>query len=224
MTTLLIAGTDTDAGKTVVTTALVAYFLRYFPEKRSGLMKLMQTGIGDREEYEQIFGQKLAIVTPLHFTAPLAPPIAAALEGRPIPLEIVWKALQDLQQHQDLVFVEALGGLGSPVTWELTVADIAGDWRLPTILVVPVKLGAIAHTVANIALARQQGIDIRGIVLNCVEPRTPQQIEEWTPIDLIQSLTRYPVIGVMPFVDDRSDFEKLASIVDNWQIDRWLNG
>jgi dethiobiotin synthetase len=224
MTTLLIAGTDTDAGKTVVTTALVAYFLRYFPEKRSGLMKLMQTGIGDREEYEQIFGQKLAIVTPLHFTAPLAPPIAAALEGRPIPLEIVWKALQDLQQHQDLVFVEALGGLGSPVTWELTVADIAGDWRLPTILVVPVKLGAIAHTVANIALARQQGIDIRGIVLNCVEPRTPQQIEEWTPIDLIQSLTRYPVIGVMPFVEDRSDFEKLASIVDHWQIDRWLNG
>jgi dethiobiotin synthetase len=224
MTTLLIAGTDTDAGKTVVTTALVAYFLRYFPEKRSGLMKFMQTGIGDREEYEQIFGQKLAIVTPLHFTAPLAPPIAAALEGRPIPLEIVWKALQDLQQHQDLVFVEALGGLGSPVTWELTVADIAGDWRLPTILVVPVKLGAIAHTVANIALARQQGIDIRGIVLNCVEPRTPQQIEEWTPIDLIQSLTRYPVIGVMPFVEDRSDFEKLASIVDHWQIDRWLNG
>jgi dethiobiotin synthetase len=222
MTTLLIAGTDTDAGKTVVTTALVAYFLRYFPEKSSGLMKFMQTGIGDREWYEQIFGQKLAIVTPLHFTAPLAPPIAAALEGRPIPLEIVWKALQDLQQHQDLVFVEALGGLGSPVTWELTVADIAGDWRLPTILVVPVKLGAIAHTVANIALARQQGIDIRGIVLNCVEPRTPQQIEEWTPIDLIQSLTRYPVIGVMPFVEDRSDFEKLASIVDHWQIDRCL--
>jgi dethiobiotin synthetase len=223
MTTLLIAGTDTDAGKTVVTTALVAHRLRYFPSRQPGLMKLMQTGIGDREWYRKIFADTLEVVTPLHFTAPLAPPVAADLEGRPIPLEIVWNALQDLQKTRDPVFVEALGGLGSPVTHELTVADIAADWRLPTLLVVPIKLGAIAHTVANVALARHRKIDLKGIVLNCIEPRTPRQIEEWTPIDLIRSLTGYPVLGIMPFVEDRSDLDKLVSIVDGWDVDLALS-
>lgn len=222
MTSLFITGTDTDAGKTIITTALVAYFREYFPEKSVGLMKLLQTGIGDREWYGQIFPENVEIVTPLHFTAPLAPPVAAERENRPIPLEIVWKAVQDLQQKHDLVFVEALGGLGSPVTRELTVADIAAAWRFPTILVVPVRLGAIAATVANIALVRQTKVNLRGIILNCVQPRTETEIEEWTPIDLIQSLTRYPVLGVMPFIEDRSDLGFLASVVDRWEIDRWF--
>jgi dethiobiotin synthetase len=137
-------------------------------------------------------------------------------------LEIVWKAFQDLQQKQDFVLVEALGGLGSPVTHELTVADIAAAWRLPTLLVVPVKLGAIAHAVANVALARQTGVNLQGIVLNCIEPRTEKEIERWTPIELIESFTHYPVLGVLPFFENRSDLEKLVAVVEDWEIDRWF--
>jgi len=61
------------------------------------------------------------------------------------------------------VLVEALGG--SPVSEEFTVADLA-EWR-PTVLVVPVKLGAIAQAVANVALARPSRVHLKGIVLNC---------------------------------------------------------
>jgi dethiobiotin synthetase len=216
MNSLLITATDTGAGKTVVTTALVAYWQKYYPSKSLGLMKLMQTGQGDREWYERLFQGQLEMITPLHYQAPLAPPVAADLEGRDIPLAVVWQALLNLQKSQDFVLIEGLGGLGCPVTHELILADLASQWRLKTLLVVPVKLGAISQTVANIALAEQKKVNLGGIILNCLEPRTETEIEQLTPIDLIQSLTNYPVLGVFPFIEDRQDLDKLASVVASW--------
>ncbi len=224
MTTLLIAGTDTDAGKTILTTSLVAYWQTYHSQKSLGVMKLIQTGVGDRELYQQLFDsyKSLEIAAPICFSTPVAPPIAAAREGQTIELEKVWQALSSLVQQQDFVLVEALGGLGSPVTNELTVADLAGDWRLSTVLVVPVKLGAIGQTVANVALARQSGIDLKGIVLSCNQPSSQEQIADWAPIDLIQSLTKVPVLGTIPHLEDTSDLGKLTQVASNLDLEMIL--
>jgi dethiobiotin synthetase len=212
--TLLITGTDTEAGKTVVTTALAAYWQKYYPQRSLGIMKPIQSGMGDRELYQTLFSleQSPAEITPLYFQAPLAPPIAAAKENRQVDLAIVWRTLLALQKQRDLVLIESLGGLGSPITDELTVADLAGQWRLPTILVVPVRLGAIANAVANVALARQTKIALRGIVLNCIQPRQEEEIADLTPVRLIQSLTNIPVLGCVPYVENPQDLEKLAEI------------
>lgn len=214
---LLITGTDTEAGKTVLTTALAAYYQKYYPQRSWGIMKPIQSGIGDREWYQRLFSldQSAEEITPLYFQAPLAPPIAAARENRRIDLAVVWQALSELQKHRDFVLIEALGGLGSPVTEELTVADLAAEWRLPTVLVVPVKLGAIAHAVANVALARQKKVNLKGIVLNCVQPRSDDEIADWTPSDLIQSLTNTPVLGCLPYLDNLDDLDKLAQVASN---------
>jgi len=212
--TLLITGTDTEAGKTVVTTALAAYWQKYYPQRSLGIMKPIQSDMGDRELYQTLFSleQSPEEITPLYFQAPLAPPIAAAKENRQVDLAIVWRTLLALQKQRDLVLIESLGGLGSPITDELTVADLAGEWRLPTILVVPVRLGAIANAVANVALARQTKIALRGIVLNCIQPRQEEEIADLTPVGLIQSLTNIPVLGCIPYVENPQDLEKLAEI------------
>ncbi|HLP87222.1 MAG TPA: dethiobiotin synthase [Nostocaceae cyanobacterium] len=222
--TLLIAGTDTDAGKTVLTTALAAYWLKYYPQTRLGLMKPIQSGIGDKETYQKLFklDQTAEEINPLYFQAPLAPPIAAARENRVIDLGIVWQSLQKLQQQKDFVIVESLGGLGSPVTDELTVADLAGEWRLPTILVVPVRLGAIAHTVANVALARQTKTNLLGIVLNCTQPRTEAEIADLTPPELISSFTHLPVLGCIPYLENPHDLDKLAQIAANLDLEIFI--
>jgi dethiobiotin synthetase len=120
-----------------------------------------------------------------------------------------------LRSQRDFVLVEALGGLGSPVTDELTVADLAGEWRLPTVLVVPVRLGAIAQAVANVALARQSRVNLKGIILNCIQPRTDAEIADWTPQQLIQSLTNTPVLGCLPYLDNLTDLDKLAQIASD---------
>ncbi|WP_193196506.1 dethiobiotin synthase [Nostoc sp. MG11] len=221
MNTLLITATDTEAGKTVLTTALAAYWRKYYPQRRWGIMKPIQSGVGDRELYQKLFSleQSAEEITPLYFQAPLAPPIAAAKENRQVDLAVVWQTLSGLQKRHDFLLVEALGGLGSPVTEELTIADLAGQWRLPTVLVVPVRLGAIAQAVANVALARQSRVNLKGIVLNCIQPRSDAEIADWTPPDLIQSLTNTPVLGCLPYLDNPTDLDKLAQIASDLDLE-----
>ena len=188
-------------------------------------MKPIQSGTGDRELYNQLFSlnQSLDEINPLYFQAPLAPPIAAEREGKNIDLGKAWQAFQNLQRSRDFLLVEALGGLGSPVTYELTVADLARDWGLPTVLVVPVRLGAIAQAVANVALARQSGVKLKGIVLNCTQPRSDQEIADLTPVDLIQSLTNTPVFGIIPHLTDATDLAKLTQVASQLDIERILD-
>lgn len=224
MNALLITGTDTDAGKTVLTSALAAYWQLYFASKSLGILKPLQTGSGDRELYAQFFAlhQSLEEITPLHFQAPLAPPIAAEREGRSIELGKAWQALDTLRRQRDFVLVEALGGLGSPVTHELTVANLAGDWRLPAVLVVPVRLGCIAQAVANVALARQSGVRLKGIVLNCIKPYSDEEIADWAPIGLIQSLTHIPILGILPYLENPTDLNKLARVASNLELEQLI--
>lgn len=219
--TLLITGTDTEVGKTVLTTVLAAYCQKHYSQGSWGIMKLIQSGVGDREWYQNLFAleQSPEEITPLYFQAPLAPPIAAAKENREVDLGVVWRALSELRSRRDFVLIEALGGLGSPITNELTVADLAGEWHLPTILVVPVRLGAIAQAVANVALARQCRVNLKGIVLNCIQPRSDTEIADWTPPELIQSLTNIPVLGCLPYLDNLTDFEKLVQIASNLDLE-----
>lgn len=142
---------------------------------------------------------------------PDCPPLAAAIEGQKVDLAKAWQVFSRLEAERDWVLVEGVGGLGSPMAETLTVADIAMQWRLPAVLVVPVKLGAIAAAVANVALAEQKQLKLRGIVLNCTQPRTPGQIDHWAPAEMIESLTRVPVLGVLPYLKQLKDLEVLAS-------------
>jgi dethiobiotin synthetase len=210
---LLITGTDTEVGKTVVTSILLAYWQNYFPLRSIGVLKPVQSGEGDREFYQQVFFPALPLeaINPQYFEAPLAPPLAADLENQTVDLATVWQTLEGMTQRHDWVLVEGAGGLGSPVTHDMTVADLAGAWHLPVVLVVPVKLGCIAQAVANVALARQNQLDLRGIILNCQQPLTADQIQQWAPVDLITNLTQTPVLGTVPFLEDAKSIESLAA-------------
>jgi len=224
LSALLIASTDSDTGKTVLTSALAAYWQTHCAGRSLGIMKPVQSGIGDRELYMRLFAlnQSLTETNPIYFDLPLAPPIAADKEGRRINLETAWQAFEALSQKKDWVLVEALGSLGSPVTYESTVADLAWDWQIPLVLVVPVKLGAIGQAVANIALARQARVHIKGIVLNCVVPCTKQDVKDWAPANLIQSLTQVPVLGLIPHLPDPTNLADLTKVASNLELEQLM--
>jgi dethiobiotin synthetase len=209
---LLVTGTDTDSGKTVLMATLIAYWQRYCWAYKLGVFKPVQSGTGDREFYSRAFelDQTPEQINPLWYKAPVAPPLAAAAEGKRVDLALAWKAFAELERQRDWVLVEGAGGLGSPVSESITVADLASQWRLPAVLVVPVKLGSIAAAVANVALAQQKRVQLKGIVLNCTQPCTQGQIDSWTPTDLIESLTQAPVLGIMPYLKQSKDPEILA--------------
>ncbi len=216
---LLITSTDTDAGKTVLTAALAAYAQKHLPQQNWGILKPIQCGMGDREFFSELFGTSAEDINPIYLYNPLAPPIAAALAGVEIDLAKAWQALQQMRQQHDFVLVEALGGLGTPMTAELVVADIARDWRLPAVLVVPVRLGAIGLAVANVALARHYNVQLRGIVLNCPRPLFGSEIANFAPAALIQSLTNTPVLGCLPYLPDLHNLDALAAAAANLDLE-----
>jgi dethiobiotin synthetase len=108
------------------------------------------------------------------------------------------------------------------VTEELTVANLAADWHLPTVLVVPVKLGAIAQAVANVALARSLGVNLRGIILSCSQSESEARLADLAPVDLIQSLTQIPVLGILPYISELTDTRKLAQVASNLDLELFL--
>jgi dethiobiotin synthetase len=216
---LLITSTDTEAGKTVLTAALASYARKYRPQQNWGILKPIQCGTGDREFYARLFDREIAQINPIYLEQPLAPPIAAAQAGVAIDLGMAWQALTQMRQQHDFVLVEGIGGLGTPITAELVVADLAREWRLPTVLVVPVKLGAIGLAVANVALARQYNVQLRGIVLNCPQPLTAEEITNVAPAELIQSLTSTPVLGCLPYLSNLHDLDALAAAAADLELE-----
>jgi dethiobiotin synthetase len=222
MKALMIVGTDTDAGKTILMAALMAYCQKYCPSRSIALLKPFQCGEGDREFYTTLFqlDQTLEELNPVYFSAPLAPPIAAALEGKTaVPIEPAWRMFQALTQRFEFVLVEGLGGLGSPVTFETTVADLAMDWKLPIVLVVPVKLGAIGQVVANVALAERSGLTVKGIVRSCVSDCSDDQLEQWASQDSIERLTGIQVLGTLPHLASLDNLEKFAQAAANLDLE-----
>jgi dethiobiotin synthetase len=225
---LLIVGSDTGVGKTVLTSALAAYWLTYrdrtVPSSSLGIYKPLQSGIGDREFYHQTFSlvQTLEEITPLYFETPIAPAIAAEKEGKTIDLGLIWQQFQNLQQQKECLLVESMGGLGSPITNEYIVADLARDWAMDTILVVPVRLGAISQAIANVALANLQKVRLRGIVLSCSQVCTATEIADLAPPEMISRLASIPVLGILPYVPDLHNISELAHAASELDIERIL--
>lgn len=221
MNALLIAGTDTSVGKTVLVCALAAYWQTYSGDRPLGIMKPVQCGGSDRELYTRLFSldQSPADTNPIYFESPLAAPIAANYVNQRIDLRLVWKSFEALTQQKELVLLEGPDGLGSPITHETTLADLAWDWRIPTVLVVPVRRGAIGQAVANVALARQAKVHIKGIVLNCLQPCSEQEAKDWVPPQLVRSLTGVPILGQIPHLSDPTDLSKLAQVASNLDLE-----
>jgi dethiobiotin synthetase len=219
-TSLLISGTDTGVGKTWVTSALAGYLNRFYPQQRVAIFKPLQSGVGDREHYAEQFHltQTLEQITPLYFEAPLAPPLAAAAEGKSVDLGLAWQTFEGIQQTHDWILVEGVGSLGSPITDELTVADLAHDWKLPTILVVPVRLGALGQAIAQVALAQQTRVNLRGLILSCPEPCATQDIEQWASPTLLKSFTRCPILGILPH-QENYELAHLSQTAAQWEIE-----
>ncbi|MCM1984381.1 dethiobiotin synthase [Lyngbya confervoides] len=218
---LLISGTDTGVGKTVLTALLAAYWQIHRPHLKTAIFKPLQSGVGDREFYQTHFSldQSSQEITPLWYEQPLAPPIAAEREQRTVDLTQVWHTLELLQKRFDQIWIEGVGGLGTPITYEITVADLARDWRLPTVLVVPVRLGSLGQAVANVALARQVGLQLKGIILSSQSETALHQIEDLTPPWLLENLTQVPVLGLIPPISSFRDRFHLAQVASGLNLE-----
>jgi len=214
---VLVTGTDTDVGKTVVTAALVA------TARAAGLSvtayKPTQTGVapgepGDMAEVQRLTG--VAAVEGVRLRAPMAPRPAAALEGADLPtLGDHVARVADLGVRHDLVVVEGAGGLLVELTDAgETLADLATVLPDSGVLVVTRSaLGTLNHTMLTREALFHRGVRPLGIVIGAW-PEHPDVIET-TNRDYLGALPE-GLVGAVPLGAPRHDAATFAADAPDW--------
>ncbi len=216
---LFVTGTDTEVGKTVIAAGLACALRRR--GHSVGVAKPVQSGhaagdpAGDAMRLKSLaeLGEEPDEIAPYAFRAPLAPLVAARLEGRAVEPEAVLRSVRALGARYDLLLVEGAGGLIVPLAESWTVADLASALGLPLLVVARPGLGTVNHTVLTITAARALGLEPAGVVLNGYRPDTDASAD--TNGELIESLAGVPVLGLTPWLDGELTPVRLAAMIED---------
>lgn len=173
---LFVTGTDTDVGKTVVAMAIARGLAE--AGRRVAVYKPVASGLGSRDDPRgdprrlwEAAGRpgSLALVCPQVFPAALAPPRAAAAEGRFVDEELLRAGLAAWGESE-VVVVEGAGGLFSPLGPVTLGVDLAREFGYPLVVVDSSRLGAVGRTLATIRAATAEGLVPAACVLSQVAP------------------------------------------------------
>jgi dethiobiotin synthetase len=162
-----ITGTDTGVGKTWVACRL-AEALRQ-RGLRVGVFKPAESGDGgDALKLKRASGcpLPLSVIRPYHFKQPLAPAVAARLEGKRVSLAKIQAALAELRRDSDVVLIEGAGGLLVPYGPGLDGAALAKALKLPLLIVARAGLGTLNHSLLTLEAARRRRLKVLGVLLN----------------------------------------------------------
>jgi dethiobiotin synthetase len=198
---LVVSGTDTGVGKTVVVAALAA--LARERGERVAVVKPIQTGAGAGEPGDLDAVRRLAGVGDVHelarFAEPLAPATAARRAGRAAPAVAVAEivAAMEALADRDLVLVEGAGGLLVRLDAEGgTIADVAAGLGAPVLVVARAGLGTLNATALTCEALRSRGVACAGVVVGCW-PAAPDLAARCNLEDL-PAYAGAPLLGRLP--------------------------
>ncbi|KGR85425.1 dethiobiotin synthase [Lysinibacillus odysseyi] len=172
-----VVGTDTDVGKTCITTLLMRHLqeqnLRvtpYKPVQTGEVTEQGRTYYYDTEMYKTYSLQTLHIeaLNGYSFKEPASPHFAAKLEEQQIDHELLLEQIESLKQANDVVICEGAGGIMVPLAenGKVTLLDVIEKSRLPVVVVAHTKLGTINHTLLTLEALAARGIEVLGLVFN----------------------------------------------------------
>ncbi|WP_328890249.1 dethiobiotin synthase [Streptomyces sp. NBC_00316] len=201
MPVLVVSGTGTEIGKTVVTAALAAAAVA--SGRSVAVLKPAQTGVapgepGDVFEVRRLAGETVTGLELARFPEPLAPDTAARRAGMaPVRPERIAEAAEKLAAEHDLVLVEGAGGL--LVRYDekgATLADAARLLAAPVLVVASAGLGTLNTTALTSEALRARGLSCPGVVVGSM-PAEPDLAARCNLGDLPVAAGA-PLLGVVP--------------------------
>jgi dethiobiotin synthetase len=158
-----VTGTDTDVGKTIVSSLLVTAF-------GSSYWKPVQSGILTGTDTDYV--REVTELTQDHFipevyrlTQPLSPHLSSQIDHVEISLDAFHRPDSSLIKNKVLI-IEGAGGVMVPLNSRYFVIDLIKKIPAPVILVCRSALGTINHTLLSIEALRSRGIPIHGFIMN----------------------------------------------------------
>jgi dethiobiotin synthetase len=221
---LFVTGTDTGAGKTILSAALVAAIaaadepVRAYKPVVTGLDEAAGAWPRDHELLARVAGMTPEEVAPLRYGPAVSPHLAAAMAGERIDPARLVESARALAREGTLI-VEGVGGLLVPFAEAFNVRDLATELGLPLLIAARPGLGTISHTLLTLQAARAAGLEVQAVVLT---PWPPQPSEmERSNRETIARLGEVEVAGLAPVQHpDRAELARAGAELP-WQ--RWLS-
>ncbi|MGC5364888.1 dethiobiotin synthase [Streptomyces sp. DT24] len=221
MTVLVVTGTGTEIGKTIVTAAVAAVARG----RTVAVLKPAQTGLapgepGDAAEVARLAGDHVTAFELARFPDPLAPATAAVRAGMTAvePYEIA-EAAEKLAAEHDLVLVEGAGGL--LVRFDEkggTLADAARLLSAPVLVVAAAGLGTLNVTALTAEALRARGLECLGVVVGSM-PAEPDLAARCN-LDDLPVVAGAPLLGVVPTGAGALDPADFRSLAGSWLTPR----
>ena len=219
MKSYFITGTDTDVGKTFVTAGIASAMKKMGIDV--GIMKPFAAGTPQKNGYKSSDVQILSkaaqvnepeeLLNPYFFPIPASPFTASKNLGIKVDIKIVMNSFKQLSSLHDVLLVEGMGGIMTPILEDYFIINLIKNMNLETIIVTSSRIGTINHTIMTNEMCQRYGIKIRGLIINNLE-------SNGYPINELkrdlEELTKKPVIGSIPFIKD-FNLEKISQIVSN---------
>jgi dethiobiotin synthetase len=192
MSALVITGTDTGIGKTVVAAMLtLALDAVYWKPVQSGTTEGTDTATVAALTG---LGPERFILERYILTQPLSPHRAAELDG--IEIDPHALTLPAGGPEGRLLIVEGAGGLMVPITRRTLYIDVFQRWGAPVVLVARTGLGTINHSLLSIEALRRRDIPILGVAFVGDEVAdTERTISEYSGVPHLGRLPRLPELN-----------------------------
>ncbi len=202
-----VTGTDTEIGKTLVTSALL-HALGAAGVRAAGMKPLaagaeLRDGAWHNDDVARLFAAaplKLPreLTTPYLLRAPAAPHIAAEREGVTIMPRKILDSYTQVRAQAAAVVVEGVGGFRVPLTDDYDTADLACDLGLPVVLVVGLRLGCINQALLTAEAVAARGLRLAAWVANTVDPAMGYMAGN---IEAIAARIDAPLLGHVPYLE-----------------------
>lgn len=226
MNSFFITGTDTDVGKTYVTAGLAVTLRKMGIDV--GVMKPFAAGTAQRNGFKSEDVEILSnaakvddpesLVNPQFFPIPASPYTAyKKLKIKP-KVSTVLANFKKLSKLHDLILVEGMGGLMTPILKNYFIASLIKDMNIPTVIVTSSRIGTVNHTLMTCIMCKKYKIPIKGIIINNFENgySVPQLKKD------LEDLTGVKVLGSIPFIKNMSDASLNRIFKKNLDMNRLL--
>jgi dethiobiotin synthetase len=156
MNAIVVTGTDTGIGKSVLATALADALGAYY-------WKPVQAGIDPQGTDAQVASRlglprEKVLAEAYRLATPCSPHRAAELDG--VAIDPARLALPEVDAP---LVIEGAGGVLVPISRRETYADQFARWGAPVVLVARTALGTINHTLLSIEALRARGVPVLGV-------------------------------------------------------------
>lgn len=189
MTHYFVTGTDTDVGKTLITSGFLiqsqqanqsCFGLKPIAAGAVSCPAAALQGITRWVNEDALILQQhshprfdYTVHNPWVFADPLSPHLAAQRHGISLTLPTLIQTCQACldQAQAEINFIEGAGGWFVPFHTQHTLAELAQALGYPVILVVGMRLGCLNHALLTARAIQQSGLVLAGWVANQIDPQ-----------------------------------------------------